>query len=75
MVLQGAVASAVNRLNPTDVYWKIFEICFSRTRLAQGQPVSQAAADSSQRRQLQLLNEGIGTQQKCSSNEIYGPTM
>lgn len=40
-----------------DEYRKIFEIYFSRTRLAQGQPVSQAAADSSRRRQLRLLKE------------------
>ena len=40
---------------PTDEYWKIFKLYFSRTRLTQGQPVSQAAADSSRRRQLQLL--------------------
>ena len=57
-----------------DEYRKIFEIYFSRTRLAQGQLVSQAAADSSRRRQLRLLKEGNGTQQYCSSNEIHGPT-
>ena len=61
MVLQGTVQWTDGK--PTDVYWKIFEIYFSRTRLTQGQPVSQAAADSSWRRQLQLLNEGNGTQQ------------
>ena len=42
----GAAASAVNGRKTDGRVQEIFKIYFSRTRLAQGQPVSQAAAVS-----------------------------
>ena len=71
----GATASAVNGRKTDGHVLENFRNLFQPYTARARSTSSQAAADSSQRRQLQLLNEGNGTQQKCSSNEIHGPTM